>query len=143
LDEELNRASRFGYPLSIVLITLEGHQHISRAYGTLKSEDTLRRAAQLIAGSVRKADIVTRHDAQSFALILPHTGEQVQVVKERLTEILGNWLHEENLTTGRAPITLCIGAAVSEGAKTTRAGLMSAASGVEVPVELAELKLAA
>src|ERR1041385_5145643 len=143
LDEELNRASRFGYPLSIVLITLEGHQHISRAYGTLKSEDTLRRAAQLIAGSVRKADIVTRHDAQSFALILPRSGEQVTVVTERLSQILGNWLMEENLTTGRAPITLCVGSAVSEGAKTTRAGMLSAAEESVIPIELTELKLAA
>jgi RNA polymerase sigma-B factor len=144
LEEELNRASRFNYPLAIVFVALDGHQHISRAYGTLKSEDTLRRAAQLINGSVRKVDIVTRHDIQTFGLILPHTGDRVKVVVDRLCEVLGTWLVEENLHTGRAPISLCVGSAVSVGSQTTRNDLLCLAVENIKQIDLADgLPLAA
>lgn len=112
LDEELSRASRHQHPLSVVLIRLAGCEQISRAYGTLKAEETLRQAASLIKSGVRRADILTRFDPQTFGLILPHTGAQVRVVTDRLRSLLGTWLVEGGWHQGRAPMALCIGAAI-------------------------------
>lgn len=109
LDEELSRASRHQYPLSVLLITLDGHSMVNRAYGSIKSEESFRHAAHIIQDSVRKVDIVTRFDEETFALILPHTGPQASIVSGRMEEILCEWLISSHLDEGRAPITLLIG----------------------------------
>lgn len=113
LEEELSRASRYGHPVSLVLVRFPGYEHVSRAYGTIKAEETVRGAAALIRESVRKVDIVTRYDQQSFAVILPHTGDSVSVVGARLGEKLETWLNEAGLSSGRAPVACWIGSAWS------------------------------
>lgn len=111
LEEELSRASRGDYPVAVVLVSLPGCEQISRAYGTIRAEDTLRQAAELACKSVRKVDIVTRYDASTFAFILPHTGVQVGVVEARLAEAFKVWLEESGLRDGRVTVGLQIGAA--------------------------------
>ena len=113
LEEELSRASRYGHPVSLVIVRLEGYEHVSRAYGTIKAEETIREAAALIKGSVRRVDIVTRFDEKTFAVVLPHTGAPVSVVNARLSEKLEEWLQEAGLVSGRAPIVPWIGSATS------------------------------
>ncbi len=109
LEEELSRASRYEAPLSILLIELQGYEQIGRAYGTIRAEETLRSAADIIRETVRKADIVTRFDNCCFGLVLPHTGTQVEVVVNRLTDNLGEWLVSEGHLTSRAPLALKLG----------------------------------
>jgi RNA polymerase sigma-B factor len=111
LEEELSRASRYGHPVSLVIVRLEGYEHVSRAYGTIKAEETIREGAALLRGSVRRVDIVTRFDERTFAVVLPHTGAQVSVVSDRLKEKLEEWLKEAGLIDGRAPIVPWIGSA--------------------------------
>ena len=112
LEEELSRAARYQYPLAILIAELDGHQTLSRTLGTLRADEVLRHAAHLIRTNVRRVDIVTRYGPQHFALILPHTGDKVQVVAQRLAAYLGAWIEEEGLHVGRAPITLRMGTAV-------------------------------
>jgi len=111
LEEEISRANRHQYPLAVMLLTLHGHEHIARVLGTLRSEEIIRHVAKLIREGVRRLDILTRYDERSFGLILPHTGQQVEVVAKRLRATLERWLAEEGLLGGRAPITLLIGTA--------------------------------
>lgn len=108
LAEELNRASRHEQPVAVILVMLDGFAQISRAYGTLRAEETLHRAAAILRASVRKADIVTRFDESTFGLVLPHTGPTVTVIAERLTREIEAWLRESGLAEGRAPIALNI-----------------------------------
>jgi RNA polymerase sigma-B factor len=109
LEEELCRASRYGHSLGLMLVRLEGYEQVSRAYGTIRAEETIRDAAALIGAAVRKADIVTRFDERTFGVMLPHTGDQVRVVSARTGEKLETWLREAGLDGGRAPISPWIG----------------------------------
>ena len=109
LEEELSRASRYESPLSVLFIELQGYDQIGRAFGTLRAEETLRQAADIIRSTVRKADIVTRFDACTFGLVLPHTGVQAEVVAARLVRKLGEWIVDEGHESGRAPIVLRMG----------------------------------
>ncbi len=111
LDEELNRASRHGHAVGVVFIAMEGHDQVSRAYGTIRSEEVIRQAAHLICSNVRRVDIVTRYESHVFGLILPHTGPQVRVVVDRLTGLLTEWATKHGYDAGRAPVTLMLGAA--------------------------------
>lgn len=127
LEEEISRANRHQYPLAVILLTLRGHEQIGRVHGTLRSEEILRHAAGLIRDGVRRLDILTRYDERSFGLILPHTGQQVEIVARRLRGTLEAWLAEEGLNSGRAPITLLIGTACYPGNATSAADLISVA----------------
>lgn len=111
LDEEICRASRHQYPVAVLMISLDGSDGLSRAYGTLRAEDTIRHASTLMRKTVRRSDIITRYDTGKFALILPYTAHQVSIVADRLLFAITEWLHDEKLDTGKAPITLSWGAA--------------------------------
>lgn len=135
LDEEVSRASRHKYPISVLFLTLEGHRNVSRSYGTIKSEDTIRHAAHLLLDSVRKVDIVTRYDQETFALILPHTGEQVAVVEERMQRTFSAWLREEGLHEGRAPVSLKIAVSSTQDENDTSQALVERARRQILPFE--------
>jgi diguanylate cyclase (GGDEF)-like protein len=109
LEEEISRGSRHQHALSIMLVRLEGYAQIGRTYGTIRAEETIRGAANLIAQSVRKADIVTRFDDCTYGLILPHTGPQASAVAGRLGTAMDAWTLEKGLREGRAPIDVLIG----------------------------------
>jgi RNA polymerase sigma-B factor len=111
LEEEVTRAGRYNYNIAVLMVRLSGHARLASAYGTLRSEDTFRTAGHLIRANLRRADVVTRFDPETFALVLPHTGTQHQAVAERLGRILGEWLGEEGLNAGRAPVRVVFGGA--------------------------------
>ncbi len=134
LEEELSRASRYGHPVSLILVRLEGYEHVSRAYGTIKAEESIREVAALIQSSVRRVDIITRYDDRSFGVMLPHTGAQVSVVTARLAEKLETWLVEAGLAGGRAPIVPWIGSAWYPGEASDAARLTECAQQTMQPV---------
>lgn len=126
LEEELSRASRYQDEVAVLLVSLEGYEQAGRIYGTLRAEEILRSMSELLSTKVRKADIVTRYDSQTFALILPHTGETVRFVVDRLAKLLGVWMEEEGLFEGRAPMRLLLSSAYYPQGGATAVELTSA-----------------
>lgn len=112
LEEELSRASRQGYEVSALFVQIEGVADFLRAHGTLKHEEALQHSAELIRRAVRRVDIVTRYAEDTFALILPHTGRNAQIVQTRLAATLTQWLTEKGWNQGRTPLVLRIGYAL-------------------------------
>ena len=109
LDEELCRAGRHQYSVAVLLIELSGYESFTRAVGTLKAEETMRRTADTIRATVRRSDIVTRYGTQTFGLILPYTDRNVTVVANRVCRAVAEWLEQNGCTRGKAPIVLRYG----------------------------------
>lgn len=97
LDEEINRASRYGYTLGLVLIRLGGASLFIRQHGLNLFEGVMARLAPRLRAKIRKADIPARIDVSDIAVILPYTGEQAEVVRRRLSEETLQMLREEDL----------------------------------------------
>ena len=97
LDEEMNRASRYGYTLGLVVIRVGGSQAFIRQHGLNLFEGVMARLAPRLRARIRKADIPARLDVSDLAVILPYTGEQAEVVRQRLSEEAMQMLREENL----------------------------------------------
>lgn len=97
LDEEINRASRYGYTLGLVIIRVGGSQMFIRQYGLSLFEGVMARLAPRLRAKIRKADIPARIDVSDMAIILPYTGEQAEVVRQRLSDEALQMLKEENL----------------------------------------------
>jgi diguanylate cyclase (GGDEF)-like protein len=73
LEEESKRHTRFGEPLSLVLLDLDRFKTINDELGHRAGDDTLREAAQLIVTSSRSFSIVTRYGGDEFAVLLVNT----------------------------------------------------------------------
>jgi diguanylate cyclase (GGDEF)-like protein len=77
LDElltwETARADRHNYPLTMLLIDLNGIKHVNDIYGHVVGGRVLRSVADLLRSSVRLADVVFRSGDDDFIVLLPFT----------------------------------------------------------------------
>jgi len=90
LDEEIARARRYGQDLSTVWVRCENFAEHQARLGADWADNTLYDIGSSLRDGVRKCDIIAHLGDGTFALILPHTGEGAQIVRDRLLSSLGN-----------------------------------------------------
>jgi diguanylate cyclase (GGDEF)-like protein len=95
LDEEIERARRFGTQFSIIFLDLDDLKMVNNFYGHLSGSRTLQEVAKRILGAVRGIDKVVRFGGDEFCVILPQTDqEQAVAVASRVARaIAGAPLH--------------------------------------------------
>jgi diguanylate cyclase (GGDEF)-like protein len=89
LPVEISRASRYGWPLSLCLIDLDGFKAVNDTLGHPAGDEVLRRVAALIDES-RLADDGFRIGGDEFAILMPKTRrEDAALVATRLCSSIG------------------------------------------------------
>ena len=73
LDAEIERARRFGSPLTIVLADLDNFKQVNDEFGHHGGDVVLRAFADLIRSHVRDVDVSGRIGGEEFAILLPDT----------------------------------------------------------------------
>ncbi len=91
LDEEFNRANRYGTNLSCIMMDIDNFKRINDTFGHKVGDMVLREIANLIKNTIRKSDILVRYGGEEFAIILPYTDKSGAILQaERIrTEIRG------------------------------------------------------
>ena len=73
LEMEIDRATRYGAPLSLVLLDLDTFKSYNDTFGHVEGDAVLKQVAALLDQSGRSSDIVARIGGEEFAIILPNT----------------------------------------------------------------------
>ena len=71
LDLEIRRARRYGLPLAVVLLDLDGFKEVNDRHGHLLGDVVLERVGTVLRRTAREADTAGRLGGDEFALLLP------------------------------------------------------------------------
>jgi diguanylate cyclase (GGDEF)-like protein len=88
---ELNRTSRYGNSLSVVMFDLDHFKIVNDVYGHLAGDEVLKQVAAISNACVRSADILARYGGEEFFILLPETRitEAVELAERIRKEIEG------------------------------------------------------
>jgi diguanylate cyclase (GGDEF)-like protein len=94
LRREFAAARRYGDPLSLLLLDVDGLKHVNENRGFEAGDTLLLALSDLLMTKIRITDIAARIGDDDFAVILPRTplagGRRLA---ERLADALGGWVH--------------------------------------------------
>ena len=76
LEDEVARVQRYGYPLSLALIDLDGFKAINDQFGHAAGDEVLNSYAANILSIFRHHDMVARYGGEEFAVLLPNTNTE-------------------------------------------------------------------
>lgn len=100
LAMEVERAHRYGFPLSLALLDVDHFKLYNDTYGHQAGDEVLKAVAQILQNSVREADMVARYGGEEFVLVLPHTdGLEALTVAEHCRAALEAYPWPERLAT--------------------------------------------
>lgn len=112
LSEELDRARRYGRPLSLVMADLDHFKTYNDTYGHPRGDEVLMAVAHTLRQASRTSDLVARYGGEEFTMVLPETTmEDARVVAERARQCVAALeLHDPD--TSMVPgVTLSLGIA--------------------------------
>jgi diguanylate cyclase (GGDEF)-like protein len=84
LDEEIDRARRYGTGLACLLLDLDEFKAINDTYGHGTGDQVLREVAALLRTEFRAHDQVARYGGDEFVVVLPHAiGPRAEIAARR------------------------------------------------------------
>ena len=107
---EVQRARRFGHPLSALMIDIDHFKRVNDTYGHLIGDEVLHALATRCRNTIREVDIIGRYGGEEFAVLLPdaNLADALQI-GERLRKAIAN---KPMVTSGgKLSLTISVGAA--------------------------------
>ncbi len=91
LDVEVDRAKRYGYPLSIFMYDIDHFKRVNDTHGYRVGDDILYNLTKVVKDSLRDIDIVGRYGGEEFLVIMPSTllSDAIDVA-QRVCETVSN-----------------------------------------------------
>lgn len=122
LAAEAERASRYGRPLAVMLLDIDGLKAANDCYGHAFGDEVIAAAGRVLLRELRASDAVGRIGGDEFLLVLPEAGEPGVIrLAERLIAEFGKEVARLR-RSGQGGVTL----GLSAGLAATAAGRASA-----------------
>jgi len=127
LHQEIKRCRRYGYPVSLIFLDLDGFKNVNDRHGHLAGGRTLTEVGRIIRSTARETDIVSRYGGDEFAIVLPQTGaEGARAIAERIRAAIQDWPYQKTLGV-ELHLTASMGIAVFPDHGSTREELIGQA----------------
>jgi len=85
LAAEVERARRYGHPVSVIFFDLDRFKEVNDTHGHQAGSAILRECGELLLSTLRVADVAVRYGGDEFVCILPETSpDQALLCAERL-----------------------------------------------------------
>jgi two-component system cell cycle response regulator len=72
LERELQRAARFGFPVSVVLLDIDHFKAVNDTLGHIAGDRVLQQVVKRLAGALRDSDLLARYGGEEFVILLSH-----------------------------------------------------------------------
>lgn len=106
--KEIDRASRYQQPLSVILFDLDHFKRVNDNFGHPEGDRVLQRIAHCCRTTLRDVDIIARYGGEEFVILMPSTdSNNASIAAERLRRSV----LQENIDTGDGPLTISLGVA--------------------------------
>lgn len=111
--QEIERATRYHHPVSLVMIDADYFKQINDSYGHMIGDLVLQAIASRCRDSLREVDVVARYGGEEFLALLPETGAAAALqAAHRLHDAIGG--APVATVAGPVPISVSIGVASFE-----------------------------
>ncbi len=111
MEEELERAQRYSHPFALGYLDMDNFKEINDSYGHRAGDAVLIKMCEIIRGNIRKVDVLARLGGDEFVILLPETGEEVEILVRRLhgliTEELGRLQGNPTMSLGVIAFLSC------------------------------------
>jgi diguanylate cyclase (GGDEF)-like protein len=127
VENEIQRAERYGNPLSVLFLDLDRFKMVNDQYGHLVGSETLRRLSRLLEHCVRQVDTLARYGGDEFTIVLVDTDHASAL---RIAERIRHTVESEVFEIGREArlsLTISIGVATCPDHGDSRDVLLDAA----------------
>jgi diguanylate cyclase (GGDEF)-like protein/putative nucleotidyltransferase with HDIG domain len=112
LREELQRATRFERPLSLIMADLDLLREINNAYGHLAGDAVLAGIAKIFREELREYDVPARFGGEEFAILLPETPpDEALSIAERVRRAVAHAEFEVETSSEPIRATVSLGVA--------------------------------
>lgn len=72
-EAEMDRAKRYGTPLSLVMYDLDHFKRVNDTYGHDTGDDVLRAVTAVVKGNTRTVDVMARWGGEEFLVLMPQS----------------------------------------------------------------------
>lgn len=128
LRNEIERAKRYNYPVSLVMLDIDHFKKFNDSYGHQTGDMVLKQTALVLTAGVRVTDMAARYGGEEFALLLPQTSHEHAV---ELAERTCAGVARKVIVTGpkgqRLGVTASLGVATFPGHAESAADLVGIA----------------
>ena len=117
LRDECDRARRYSYKLSLIMIDIDNFKHYNDTHGHPAGDKVLLQVAEILSDKARQSDIVARYGGEEFAILCHSSLTDTVGVAERLLldiDAAEFWGQEQQpLLKGQSEgsLTICLGVA--------------------------------
>ena len=128
MDEELEKASRNGRPLSLVMFDFDHFKKINDSFGHPQGDEVLKAVKPVVEKLIRACDYAVRYGGEEFALVLPETGlHGAAAVAEALRSNVEQMTITANDHKIRVTISIGVACCRSRSGQISKAQLVEAA----------------
>lgn len=130
LEQEVGRAKRQGYPLSLIMLDVDHFKRFNDRYGHLAGDECLQEVAGVIKRALKRpADTAARYGGEEFTVLLPDTDMPgaIQVAQEILQAIVGLGIAHSDNPCAVVTASAGVSTAFATSREMTPAGMIKAA----------------